>query len=581
MDKSQKSFLDEADDPRFQLTSIERYLIDNHFIDLPTLRLYQRRAFERRIKVEDELLESGMVNEKEILKFKADHLKIEYVDLEKTYVEPEVAVLINQDYALKNSVFAVLKKDRELKVAMVDPKDIKIREELRTMTACNITPLLSSRSAIEHKVFEYRNHFRKKIIDELLATVGDTGIKLTRELGIEIGSLKEIKDQAPVVKAVNLLILQALQLRASDIHIIPNPKEVRIKLRIDGILQEMNPLPLDYADTMVSRIKIMCELDISEKRLPQDGHFRIIMEGQEIDFRVVVTPTIHGEKAVLRVLDRSTVILDMKHLGFEIPIINRFRQYIDKPHGIVILTGPTGCGKTTTLYSAMKLLNYREKNITTVENPIEYRMDEITQIQVNPDIGLTFAHCLRSILRQDPDIILIGEIRDLETAQIATRASQTGHLVFATLHTNDAAGAVTRLLDIGVEPYLLASTLQCILSQRLVRRICNSCRAEYIPDQSYLDSFGVTLPEGQTSLAYGKKCIHCYNSGFSGRVAIGELLESREEIRQLIMARASSQEIRRKSMELGMVPIKQDGLKKVFDKLTTLEEIFTQISEEE
>ena len=581
MDKSVRSLLDEADDPRFRLTSIEKYLIDSHFIDLGTLRLYQRRAFERGVTVEDELLGSGVINEKEILKFKAEHLNVEYIDLETANIDPAIAVMINQDYALKHGVFAVSKQDRELKVAMVDPKDVKIREELRVITGLSITPLLSSRSTIEHKVFEYRNHFRKRIIEELLQTVGDTGIKLTRELGIEIGSIKEIKEQAPVVKAVNLLILQALQLRASDIHIIPNPKEVKIKFRIDGVLQEMTPLPLDYADTIVSRIKIMCELDISERRLPQDGHFRIIIEGQEIDFRVVVTPTIHGEKAVLRVLDRSTVILDMKYLGFDKDIIDRFRHHLDRPHGIIIITGPTGCGKTTTLYSAMKLLNYREKNITTVENPIEYRMDEITQIQVHPEIGLTFAHCLRSILRQDPDIILIGEIRDLETAEIATRASQTGHLVFATLHTNDAAGAITRLLDIGVQPYLLASTLRCILSQRLVRRICTLCKDEYAPDPSYLEAFGVELPEGQTTLAYGKGCVQCFNSGFSGRVAIGELLVSNEEIRDLIMMRASSQKIQHKAIEFGMIPIKQDGLKKAFSKVTTLEEIFSQVSEDE
>lgn len=579
-EKKERHLLDEAHDPRFKLTSFEKYLVENDFLDLNTLRVYQRRAFERGAQVDDELIESGAVREKDILDYKAKHLKIEAVDLEEYKVDPDVAVLISQDYALEHSVFAVARENRELKVAMVDPKNVKVREELRVMTGMTITPLLSTRSAIEHKVFEYRNHFRKKVIDELLKTVGDTGIKLTRELGIEIGSIKEIKEQAPVVKAMNLLILQALQLRASDIHVIPNPKELKVKFRIDGVLQEMTPLPLDYTETLISRIKIMCELDIAEKRMPQDGSFRITIEGQQIDFRVVVTPTVHGEKAVLRVLDRSTVILDMKHLGFEKQTIERFRYHLDKPHGIIIMTGPTGCGKTTTLYSAMKLLNFREKNITTVENPIEYHMNEITQIQVHPEIGLTFAHCLRSILRQDPDIILIGEIRDLETAEIAIRASQTGHLVFATLHTNDAAGAITRLLDMGVESFLLASTLRCILSQRLVRRICSSCKAEYVPDESYLKAFGVELPDNITTLAYGKGCIHCYNSGYSGRVAIGELFEVYEGMRELIMARSNTQVLRRFAMDHGMVPIKEDGLKKVWDKITTLEEVFSQVGDE-
>ncbi|MBU1024317.1 Flp pilus assembly complex ATPase component TadA, partial [bacterium] len=301
----------------------------------------------------------------------------------------------------------------------------------------------------------------------------------------------------------------------------------------------------------------------------------------EIDFRVVVTPTVHGEKAVLRVLDRSTVILDMKYLGFDMEIIESYRHNIDKPHGIIIMTGPTGCGKTTTLYSAMKLLNFREKNITTVENPIEYHMNEITQIQVHPEIGLTFAHCLRSILRQDPDIILIGEIRDLETAQIAIRAAQTGHLVFATLHTNDAAGAITRLTDIGLEPYLLASTIRCILSQRLVRRICPYCKNEYIPDDSYLKTFDVELPDDVTTLAYGTGCIQCYNSGYIGRIAIGELLEVHEDLRDVIMKRANTQVIRQLAIDNGMKTIKQDALKKVFNKITTFEEIFSQISEDD
>ena len=580
-EKAKDTMLDEADDPRFQLTSLEKHLVEKNAIDIPSLRLYQRRAFERGVKVEDELLESGAVEEIDILEFKAAAMKLEYVNLEDVNVDPDVAVLITQEYALENEVFAVVLKDRELTVAMVNPKDVKVREEIRSNTGFMITPLLSTKSSIEHKVFDYATHFRKKVIDELLETVGDAGIKLTRELGLEIGSIKEVKDQAPVVKAVNLLILQALQLRASDIHIIPSPSDVTIKFRIDGVLQEMQPLPIEYAETVVSRIKIMCEIDISEKRLPQDGSFRITIEGQEIDFRVVVTPTVHGEKAVMRVLDRSTVILDMKHLGFDIDIIDRYRHNIEKPHGIIIMTGPTGCGKTTTLYSAMKLLNFKEKNITTVENPIEYHMHEITQIQVHPEIGLTFAHCLRSILRQDPDIILIGEIRDLETAQIAIRASQTGHLVFATLHTNDAAGAIIRLTDIGVEPFLLASTIRCVLSQRLVRRICPYCKNEYVPDDSYLKTFDVELPEGVTTLAYGTGCIHCFNSGYSGRIAIGELLEVNEELRDVIMTRKNTQVVQQLAIKNGMKTIKLDGLKKVFEKITTLEEIFSQISEDD
>jgi general secretion pathway protein E len=358
---------------------------------------------------------------------------------------------------------------------------------------------------------------------------------------------------------------------------------MHVRFRVDGVLQELvAPILLDRSEQVVNRIKILCDLNITERRLPQDGHFRIILEGQEIDFRVVTTPTIYGEKAVLRVLDRSTTILDMRHLGFAPEMINKFRKYLTRPHGIIIMTGPTGSGKTTTLYSALSILNAKEKNITTVENPIEYRMDDITQIQVQPEIGLTFAHSLRSILRQDPDIILIGEIRDLETTEIAIRASLTGHLVFATLHTNDASGAITRLLDMGVEPYLLSSTLRCVLSQRLVRTICRFCYKEYTPDEAMLRELEMHVSEmrvleaGPLKLAYGTGCENCYHTGYRGRTAIGELLESDESIRTLIEARANTAKIEEAAIENGMIPIYRDGIRKVLARETAYDEVASQ-----
>ncbi len=567
-------------DERFLLTSLEKHLLDIGAIKPQELRELQRRAAERGVSVEQELLAASNVPDSIIVKFNAQKLNVPFVDLEEREPSPEVVILIPQEYAQNNHVFPIGIEEGSLQVAMADPKDMVVREEVRAMTGRNIKPFIASPGAIEKKIFEYLFYYRKRTIDELLESVGGRHEKLTPKLGIEIGSIKDIQVQSETVRLMNTLIVHALQYRASDIHIEPTSKNVRVRFRVDGVLQELSqPLSLDVVDTLISRIKIMCELDITERRMPQDGHFRVILEGNEIDFRVVVTPTISGEKAVLRILDRGQVILDMKYLGFEPDTIEKFRKYIRKPHGIIVMVGPTGCGKTTTLYSALKTLNYREKNITTVENPIEYRMDEITQIQVHPEIGLTFAHSLRSILRQDPDIILIGEIRDLETSEIAIRASLTGHLVFATLHTNDAAGAITRLLDIGVEPFLLASTLRCILSQRLVRKVCRHCKEEYNPGIEFLREIGAVIPGEGIKGAYGKGCEHCFHTGFAGRTAIGELLEVNDDIRSLIVERSHTSRLRDAAIGSGMISMREDGLNKAFRGITTFEEVVNQTEE--
>jgi len=565
---------------RFLLTSLEKHLLDTGVLKPQELREIQGRAIDRGVSVEEELLVTSNVPEIEIIKFNSKKLNVPYVELDESEPSPEIVLLVPQEYAQRNKVFPFGIDGGWLKLAMADPKNTVLFDEVKALTGRNVKPFIASRGAIEKKIFEYLFYYRKAVIENLLASVGGAQEKLSHKLGIEIGSIKDIQTQSEIVRTINALILQALQYRASDIHVEPTGDNVRIRFRIDGILQELSPpLRLEMASNLISRIKIMSELDITEHRLPQDGHFRIILEGQEIDFRVVVTPTISGEKAVLRVLDRGQVILDMKYLGFGPEFIEKFRRYIRKPHGIIIMTGPTGSGKTTTLYSAMKILNRREKNITTVENPIEYRMDDITQIQVHPEIGLTFAHSLRSILRQDPDIILIGEIRDLETTQIAIRAALTGHLVFATLHTNDAAGAITRLLDMGAEPFLIASTLRCIVSQRLVRKVCKHCRVEYKPDSAYLREVGAIIPGDDIHTAYGKGCLQCFNTGYFGRVAIGELLEVNDDIRALITEKAHTLRIRDAAIGNGMVTLREDGLNKVFRGLTTFEEVVGQTEE--
>lgn len=571
-------------DSRFPLTSLEQHLLDTGALDRATLRRIQSHAMERNVFVEEELLESGLVDEEAVLDFLAKKQGVSYVVLDSMEPNPEVVTLLEQDFCERHRIFPIRLEGSYIHLAMAEPKDIGLRDRVRSLTGYSVKAHLASKGAIKKKIFEYRAHYRKKIIDTLLKEVGkDQGLPLTRRLGIEIEDLKKLPEQTEVIRLVNLLVLQALQVHASDIHLMPTDDATHVRFRVDGVLQELGaPIPLDRAEQVVNRIKILCDLDITERRLPQDGHFRIVLEGQEIDFRVVVSPTIYGEKVVMRVLDRSTTILDMRHLGFSPELITRFRRHLTKPHGIIIMTGPTGSGKTTTLYSALKILNAKEKNITTVENPIEYRMDDITQIQVHPEIGLTFAHSLRSILRQDPDIILIGEIRDLETSQIAITASLTGHLVFATLHTNDAAGAITRLLDMGVEPYLLASTLRCILSQRLVRTICRRCYTEYVPEEDMLRELELhlsdfkALEEGPAKLAYGKGCDRCFGTGFYGRTAIGELLEADDAIRSLTIARAHTVKIEEAAVEGGMIPIHRDGIRKVLARETTYEEVAAQ-----
>jgi len=346
---------------------------------------------------------------------------------------------------------------------------------------------------------------------------------------------------------------------------------------VDGILQEDQNFPMAMAPAIVSRLKVMAKLDIAEKRMPQDGSFHITIEGREIDFRVAVTPTINGEKAVLRILDKSAIILGLDHLGFNNDVLRKLKDVVQRPNGIVLISGPTGSGKTTTLYSALDAINNGEKNITTVENPVEYEIDNITQIQVHSEIGLTFAHVLRSVLRQDPDVVLIGEIRDLETTEIAIRASLTGHLVFATVHTNDAASAVTRLLDMGVEPYLMASSLRTVISQRLVRTICEKCREEYeITKELAVKYFN---DEKSNRLYRGRGCVYCFNTGYRGRTVIAEMLDVDDDIRELIIKKASSVEIREKAMKKGSRIMFEDGIEKVKKGITTIEEVL-QVTED-
>jgi len=429
------------------------------------------------------------------------------------------------------------------------------------------------------KLAEYRDHHKALAVQTLLTTVQDQGMALTKKLGLATGDLSDVADQAPVVRAVNLMLLQGLLKRASDIHIVPTPRSLQVRYRIDGVLNLGQSLAQSLAPAVVNRIKILAKLDIAEKRMPQDGSFHMNVDGREIDLRVATTPTIHGEKVVMRILDRHGILLGLEALGFGRENYLRLRRSIRRPNGIILIVGPTGSGKTTTLYGALQAINSEAKNITTVEDPVEYHIDGITQIQVNADLGLTFAHALRSILRQDPDVILLGEIRDKESAEIAIRASLTGHLVFATLHSNDAVSAITRLLDMGSEPFLIASALRCVVSQRLVRTICRLCK-EPAPSIRGMSAALTLRLRGLGKFYRGRGCPHCFQTGYRGRTLISEVLDVTDDIRRLMIVRANSQEITRQAEVEGMQTMFKEGIAKVAQGLTTIEEVLAVCDEE-
>ena len=564
--------------------NLERLLAQYPLVDpvqLAEAKLAQEKPHARPT-LQSVLLNLGFLKEETLLKAAAQSLGIPYVDVDPLSPEPAVVMLVPEELAIAKGVLALEQNGNNLICAMQDPNDVVTQDLIQRRTKLTIVPQLATRGAIVKKLGEYHDHYKVSVVENLLKTVRDQGKELTQQIGINIQSLESVTDQAPIVKAVNLIIIGALLKRASDVHLVPEKQYLRVKYRVDGMLQEEQVLGMGEAPAVVSRIKIMAKLDISEKRMPQDGAFQIVLEGREIDFRVATTPTIFGEKVVLRVLDKSGIMLGLDHLGFDDTQLRDIKKQIHRPHGIILIVGPTGSGKTTTLYAALNILNNGDKNITTVEDPVEYKIEGLTQIQTNSDIGLTFAAVLRSVLRQDPDVVLIGEIRDLETTEIAIRAALTGHLVFATLHTNDAASAVARLVEMGAEPYLVASALRCALSQRLVRNICSRCREPHeVPMEllARLQGPERTVAAG-SQLWKGKGCNYCFNTGYRGRTVVSELLVVDDAIRAKIASRASSEEIHKLAVASGMRPMYSDGVDKVLRGITTLEEVL-EVSEDQ
>lgn len=522
------------------------------------------------------LIQAGLVSEEDIVITLSEQLGIPHLRVESYEIPPEVIAEVSEGIARRYHLIPVARTGNSLTIAMSDPLNIVAIDDVRMLTGHEIETVVSLDSEVKKAIDRYYGGKQDELDDYediLRDAQADVVTVLDEEQELDISHLKKEVEQAPVIRLVNLTLVSAIKQGASDIHIEPFERELRVRYRVDGVLRETQSPPKALQAAVVSRIKVLSELDIAERRVPQDGRFRIKFEAREIDFRVSTLPTYFGEKVVLRILDKGSLHLDLDRLGFEEQPVGDFRESLTRPNGIILITGPTGSGKTTTLYSALHMLNTMDVNIVTVEDPVEYELHGINQVQAKPEIGLTFASGLRSILRQDPDIVMVGEIRDEETADIAIKAALTGHLVLSTLHTNDAAGAITRLIDMGMEPFLIASSLLMAAAQRLVRKICPDCREAYKVPERVLERAQFKLTPGEKIvLSRGKGCNRCGDTGYRGRLALLEVLRIRENIQDLIMQSVSSSEIKRAAIENGMMTLRQVGLIKVKAGYTTLEE---------
>jgi len=531
-------------------------------------------------------LELGLVDDFQLQMALAAQRGMEYVSLDGTDIPPDVVEKVPAQMAKTYHIIPIEynQKQNELIVALDSPDNFRATDDLSTLMGFKVTAKITDRDALEStltKYYETQDENITELIDEIQ---GDSFLAEFdgRNQSIDLDELKELSESNPVKKLLNLVLLQAIRDKASDIHFEPFENEYKMRYRIDGILYEMIPPPKYIAAALSSRIKVMANLDIAERRLPQDGRISLTVQGNPIDLRVSVLPTMFGESVVLRVLDRTQAMFDLGALGLSPEDQKTIRQLIHKPNGIIIVTGPTGCGKTTTLYSGLNELNDIGTKIITTEDPIEYDIDGIIQVQMKPSIGLVFARCLRSILRQDPDVILVGEIRDLETAEIAAQSSLTGHIVFTTLHTTDAPSSIARLLDLGIEPFLLTATIEGIISQRLVRKICENCKTAFEPSEAQLMELQLTPDDVKDKkFYYGRGCSKCNNTGYRGRTGIFEIMVFNDEIRDLIMNQASTAVLRAAGQKNGMKLLRENGMKLIYDGITTIDEVVKETIMEE
>ncbi len=512
------------------------------------------------------LVEKGVLTESQLVAALAQQIGLKFVDLSDYPVDGAAIASVPPAVCRRYNALPIGYEDGRLLVAMSDPANVFAIDDIRSITGAEVKPVVSTKSDVTSAINRYHR------VD---GDLDDLTMSMEADEDDELSNIKEVVEDAPIVKFVNLLITQAIQDRASDIHIEPTERDLRVRFRIDGVLHEIMRSPKNIQSGVISRLKIMAEINIAERRIPQDGRLSVTTNGKKIDLRVATLPTVWGEKVVMRVLDNSTAMLKLSDLGFSDDNYERYSQSFTKPYGMMLVTGPTGSGKSTTLYATLNIVSRPEINVITVEDPVEYRIPGINQVQTNAKAGLTFASALRSILRSDPDVVLIGEIRDHETSQIAIEAALTGHLVLSTLHTNDAPSAIVRLTEMGVEPFLVGSALDCVLAQRLARRLCSKCREAYTPEPDTLVAARFPWHDGMDlpTLYRAIGCSACSKTGYRGRLALHEVMPVTEEIERLTVERASAVDIGRVAREQGMATLRDDGMAKVMAGVTTLEEI--------
>jgi type IV pilus assembly protein PilB len=518
------------------------------------------------------LIELGYVTEAGLVSILAEQLGLEFVDLDEAQLDTSAIAIVPESTAKRHSCIPVrFEDDGRLVLAMADPANVVAVDDIRALTKRDVRTVVATKGQVLAAIHRhYRlDHSAETLVEEAAADIGQS------EEDLEDALAQASADDAPIIKLVNLLITQAVNDRASDIHIEPGERDLRVRYRIDGVLHEMMHPPKAVQNGITSRLKIMADINIAERRIPQDGRIGLVVSGKQIDLRVATLPTVYGEKLVMRILDKSSVLLSLDDLGFLPQNLKRFEESYTKPYGAILVTGPTGSGKSTTLYATLNVVSDPTRNIITVEDPVEYRLAGINQVQTNPKAGLTFASALRSILRSDPDIVLIGEIRDRETAQIAIEAALTGHLVLSTLHTNDAPSAMTRLVEMGIEPFLVASALDCVLAQRLARKLCDRCKEPFVPSEAEMEAARFPFEAGEEVKLYrAVGCSACGNTGYKGRMALHEVMTVTEEIERLVVEHASSETIAEVARGQGMLTLRMDGIEKVRAGQTSLEEVF-------
>jgi type IV pilus assembly protein PilB len=544
--------------------------------DLQKALLVQK---EKGGRLSEILVQMGFISENDLTVCLSQSLGLPSLDISRMKIDGEVLKIIPRDVARYYQIIPVSKLGKSLTLAMVDPLNIFAIDDVKALTGYDINPIIGKPKDVLSAIEAYYPEDSSQIIDNIIKGISDTEqIELVKEDGrqeLAVEELTRLTQEAPVIKLTNAIVKQAVDAKSSDILIEPMENSMRIRYRVDGLLREVDAPPKNLHAPLVSRIKVVSGLDIAEHRLPQDGRFKVQFENREVDFRVSILPTNMGEKVALRILDKNAAMLDIEKLGFDPKPLEVIKICAMRPHGMILVCGPTGSGKTTTLYSILKYVDAPEKNIITVEDPVEYQLAGINQVTARPDIGLTFASSLRSILRQDPDIIMIGEIRDFDTVDIAIKAALTGHLVLSTLHTTTASGSIVRLVNMGVEPFLITSSLIAIVAQRLIRRICPHCKEAYHLSEEITKRVGMTnLPQGKETVFYrGKGCRYCFNTGYSGRVGIAEVLPLSPKIKELILARADEAKIKSAARAESMQTLREEGLMKAIAGLTSIEEV--------